>query len=225
MNSIECFIYCIKETGILYPLIGLIALTFIFLLIFYQMRNNESLLASQLTMTIVISINLLSMNCDMFYWYWIYLGIILIGTILIGIVKIYLELKLNENIIRLPYFLSELEKYWKIEIKILDTQRIKAFTYKNKIYLSIGLIERLEKDEIKSVVAHEVYHIHHSSNKFLSSILALTSMTFFRFNDQHLADRFAVKTSGFKNLVNAFKKLQIKDAEQRIKKLSLAIVD
>ncbi|UCF49480.1 MAG: M48 family metalloprotease [Thermoplasmatales archaeon] len=225
MNGIECFIYCIQETGLLYPIIGLITLTLIFLFIFSQLRNNESLLASQITMTIIISFNLLSMNCDMFYWLWIYIGIILIGTILMGIVRIYLDLKLDENFYRLPPLLSDLEKQWKVEIRIIDTQKIKAFTYKNRIYLSIGLIERLEKDEIQSVVAHEVYHLRHSSNKFLSSILALTSMTFLRFNDQHLADKYAVKKTGFKNLVNAFKKLQIKDAEKRIKKLSSLILD
>ncbi len=225
MNGIECFIFCIQKTGLLYPLIGLIALTFIFLFMFYKMRNNESLLASQFSMTFIISFNLLSMNCDMFNWVWIYLGIILIGTILMSIVRIYLDLKLDKDFFRLPPHLSEIEHHWKVDIRILDTQRIKAFTYKNKIYLSVGLLERLEKDEIKSVVAHEVYHLHHSPNKFLSSLLAITSMTFLRFNDQHRADRYAVKKSGFENLVNAFRKLQIKDAEKRIKKLSSIVID
>jgi len=220
MNVIECFFYCIQETGFLYLLIGLIILIFLSLFIYYKKRNYESLLTSQFTMTIVISLNLFFMNCDMFNWLWIYLGIILIGILSLGIVRIYLDLKLDKYSFKLPRYLSEIEHFWKVEIRILDTQRIKAFTYKNKIYLSVGLLERLEKDEIKSVVAHEVYHLHHSPNKFLSSLLALTSMTFHRFNDQHLADCYAVKTIGFLNLLNTFKKLQIKDADVRIRKLS-----
>jgi Zn-dependent protease with chaperone function len=223
MNAIECFIYCINATGFLYPLIGLIILILLSLIIYYKRRNYESLLASQFTMTIMISFNLYIMNCDMYNWIWIYLGIILIGILSIGIIGIYLDLKLDKHSFELPQLFREIEQFWKVEIRILDTNRIKAFTFKNKIYLSVGLLERLEKDEIKSVVAHEVYHLHHSPNKFLSSFLALTSMTFHRFNDQHLADRYAVKTIGFLNLVNAFKKLQIKDADIRIKKLSTII--
>ena len=155
----------------------------------------------------------------MFDWVWIYLGIILIGTILIGVVKIYLDLKLDINIFRLPPYLSDIEQYWNVDIKILDLQKIKAFAYKNRVYLSIGLLERLEKDEIKSVVAHEVYHLKHSPNKFLSSFLALTSLTFRRFKDEYRADEYAAKTTGVSNLINAFKKLHIKDAEKRINQL------
>ena len=75
------------------------------------------------------------------------------------------------------------------------------------------------KDEVKAVVAHELYHLNHSPNKFLSSLLALASLTFRRFNDEHKADLYAVKTSGIKNLICALKKLQIKDAGKRIKKI------
>jgi Zn-dependent protease with chaperone function len=219
MNDIECFFYCIQDAGLLYPLIGLIALVIIFGLIFIFKRNYESLLTSQFFMTVIISLNLLSMNCDMFYWLWIYLGIILMGTILLGFVKIYLNLKLDKNIFRLPTFLSDIGKRWNVDIRILDSQRIKAFAYKNKVYLSIGLIERLEKDEIKSVVAHEVYHLNHSPSKFLSSFLAITSLTFKRFRDEYHADRYAAKTTGLANLINAFRKLQIKDGEKRINQL------
>lgn len=219
MNGIECFIYCIQETGLLYPLIALIAFLIIFIFIFVIKRNYESLLASQFITTVIISFNLLSMNCYMFDWVWIYLGIILIGTILIGVVKIYLDLKLDINIFRLPPYLSDIEQYWNVDIKILDLQKIKAFAYKNRVYLSIGLLERLEKDEIKSVVAHEVYHLKHSPNKFLSSFLALTSLTFRRFKDEYRADEYAAKTTGVSNLINAFKKLHIKDTEKRINQL------
>lgn len=219
MNGIECFFYCIQEAGLLYPLIGLIALIFIFIFIFIIKRNYESLLAGQFIMTVIISLNLFSMKCYMFDWVWIYLGIILIGTILIGLAKMYLDLKLDKNIFKLPPFLSDIGKHWNVDIKILDSARIRAFAYKNKVYLSIGLIERLEKDEIKSVVAHEVYHLKNSPNKFLSSLLALTSLTFRRFKDEYRADRYAAKTTGIVNLINAFKKLQIKDAEKRISQL------
>jgi heat shock protein HtpX len=219
MNGIECFVYCIVEAGLLLPLTGLIAITGICLFLFIIKRNYESLLVSQSTMTAVISLGLFSMKCDMFTWLWIYLGIILIGTVLMGLAKLFIDLRLSGNTIRLPGFLSEIGQQFKVDINLLDTQKIKAFTYKNKIYLSAGLLEQLGRDEIKAVVAHEVYHLKHSPNKFLASLLAITSLTFRRFNDEHQADRYAVKTSGIHNLINALSKLQIKDAGKRMRKL------
>ncbi len=225
MNGVECFLSCIVESGMLYPLIGLIVITTFFLLLFINKRNYESLLASQSTLTIIISINLFSMNCYMFAWVWIYLGLILIGTLLIVVAKYYLDLQLERNIIRLPPFLSKIQQRFKVDINLLDTQKIKAFTYKKKIYLTVGLLELLENDEIMAVVAHEVYHLNHSPNKFVSFILALSSLTFRGFNDEHLADKYAVKIFGINNLINALKKLQIKGAEKRIKKLSSVAMD
>ena len=219
MNGVECFFYCIEESGLTYLLMGLIAITVIFLFTFVIKRNYASLLTSQSIITAIISLSLLSMDCYMFTWLWIYLGIIVIGTLLIGLVKLYLDLKLDRNIIKSSPYLSEIRQQFNVDIRILNTQKIKAFTYKNKIYLSVGLLERLEKDEIKSVVAHEVYHLNHSPNKFLSSLLALTSLTFRRLNNEHHADRYAAKTIGAFNLINALKKLQIKDADRRIRKL------
>ena len=129
-------------------------------------------------------------------------------------------MQLDRNIIRSPPYLSEIRQKFKVDISVLDTQKIKAFTYKNRIYLSGGLLERLEKDEIMAVVAHEVYHLNLSPNKFLSSLLALTSQTFCRFNDEHYADQYAVKTAGIHNLINALKILEIRDYKKRAMKLS-----
>ncbi|UCD13746.1 MAG: hypothetical protein JSW60_09360, partial [Thermoplasmatales archaeon] len=61
----------------------------------------------------------------------------------------------------------------------------------------------------------------HSPNKFLSSILALTSLTFHRYRDEHFADRYAAKIVGIHNLINALKKLEIKDYVKRARKLSI----
>jgi heat shock protein HtpX len=113
----------------------------------------------------------------------------------------------------------KLEHLFNVPINIIDTQKIKAFTYQKSIYLSVGLLERLEQDEVKAVIAHEIYHLNNGRNKFLSSFLALTSLTFLRYDDEHHADRYAADIAGIHNLANALKKLEIKDYEKRIEKL------
>ena len=77
MNEIQCFIDCIVNAGLVYPLIFLFSAVAIFLLLFIIQRKYELLLGAQSFMSIIISVNLLSMNCYMFSWLWIYLGIIL----------------------------------------------------------------------------------------------------------------------------------------------------
>jgi len=54
----------------------------------------------------------------------------------------------------------------------------------------------------------------------MSSLLALTSLTFRRFSDEYSADYYAASFSGSDNLINALKKLNIKYSKKRIKLLS-----
>jgi heat shock protein HtpX len=138
-----------------------------------------------------------------------------------SIAKQYIDLQLSRNIVTSIPCLSEIKQQFKINIHIIDTQKIKAFTHRKKIYLSVGLLERLNDDELKAVVAHEIYHLKHSPNKFLSSLLALASLTFRRFNDEHSADRYAAKTAGIHNLINALRKLEIKNYKERARRLYL----
>ena len=102
----------------------------------------------------------------------------------------------------------------------MDTPIIRAFVFMKRIYLSIGLLERLEKDEIKAVVAHEVYHLRYSPNKILSFLLALASLSFYRYSDEFAADQYAVGIVGKEKLISALKKLDIKDSSKRIRFLN-----
>lgn len=219
MINMQCYFSCLTGSGIIFPIIGLITLTIICSIFFLYKRKYESLLGSQTFMTAIIGLNIFSMTCDMFQWLWIYLGIILIGIILMGMAKHYITMQLCYNTLQQLPLISDLENIFKVPISVIDSQKIKAFTFQKKIYLSIGLLERLNKDEIKAVVAHELYHVHHSPNKFLSSFLALTSLTFHRYSDEHHADRYAAKIAGFHHLINALMKLEIKDYEKRAQKL------
>lgn len=221
MNGLECFISCLIESSLIIPVVIMIGLASIFLFHFIKKRKFESLLMSQTLITSIIAISLVSMTCNMFNWLWIYLGIILIGSLLIFIIKILLDKDINESIIDSLSYIYEFEREFNVPIKIIDSQRVKAFHYRRKIYLSIGLIERLDRDELKAVIAHEIYHLKYSPNKIISSILAISSLTFKRFNDEKSADRYAVDISGVDNFINALKKLNIKDSDKRISSISL----
>jgi Zn-dependent protease with chaperone function len=158
------------------------------------------------------------MDCETFQLIWLYLGIVFVGGVIIGSAKRQVTLQCQDTI-HTPKFISRFENEFKVKIQILSSQKIKAFVYQNKIYITMGLLERLNPDELKAVLAHEVYHIRHSPNKLFSSLLALTSLTFRRHNDDPKADDFAVDVAGLDNLIGAFRKLEIIDGEQRTKRL------
>lgn len=220
MDGFQCFIDCIVNSGLVVPLIGLFAAVIICLFLFIVSRRYESLIGAQSFMSVIVSINLLSMNCDMFTWFWIYLGIILIGTIIIVLVKYTINRYIGQNTIGSISSLSDIESEFNVKINVIDSPKIRAFVFMKRIFLSIGLLERLEKDEIRAVVAHELYHLNFSPNKIMSSLLALTSLTFRRFSDEYSADYYAASFSGSDNLINALKKLNIKDSKKRIKLIS-----
>jgi len=66
-------------------------------------------------------------------------------------------------------------------------------------------------------VAHEVYHLKHSPDKLISSLLALSSLTFRPYDDERLADKYAAKVAGDDNLAKALEKLETAGSVQRIK--------
>jgi heat shock protein HtpX len=172
-------------------------------------------------MTALIFLNLLSMDCHMYDWFWYYLSIIVLGSIGILLVKKIVDNYIDKHVLKNSSFLSEFEEEFNAPIKIIDSQKIRAFVYNKTIFLSVGLLEILTQDEIRAVIAHEVYHLYYSPNKIISSILALSSLTFKRYKDEYLADRFAADLTGLEHLCNALEKLQIKDYKKRIAQLSV----
>ena len=65
-------------------------------------------------------------------------------------------------------------------------------------------------------MAHEVYHLKHSPDKLISSLWALSSLTFNPCNDEHLADKYGAEVAGKNNLAKALKKLETASSVQRI---------
>ncbi len=220
MNNLSCYLFCIQESGMIYPLLLTLFLAILCLFAYFRKRRHEFLLANQTFMIWMIASSILTMECTMFNLIWAYLGIVIICTLLLGIVKLSINLR-HSNLVRFPIgIISTLEEHFSVVINVLDSQKIKAYTHRGEIYLSIGLMERLEPDEIMAVVAHEVYHLRKSPSKFVLSVLALISFTFLRHSDEYHADRFAADISGVNNLKNALRKLDVKDYSKRIKQLS-----
>jgi len=170
-----------------------------------------------MAVTASIVFGLVSMNCPMYQWIWIYSGSVSSGILALTLVRYWVAKEAYKNTVPLSSYVLPLEKEFGIPVRVIDTQKMRAFVHGKAAYLSVGLLEHLNWDEVRAVVAHEVYHLKHSPNKLISSLLALSSLTFRPYDDEHLADKYAAKIAGEHNLARALEKLEIAGSVQRIK--------
>lgn len=124
----------------------------------------------------------------MFQWIWVYSGVVSSCVLVLVLVRYWMAREARKNVASSSSYVLPLEKEFEVPVRVIDTQEIRAFAHGKVAYLSVGLLEYLNRDEVRDVVAHEVYHLKHSPDKLISSLLALSSLTFKPYNDEHLAD-------------------------------------
>jgi Zn-dependent protease with chaperone function len=151
---------------------------------------------------------------------WFYFGLISGALVLMGVVQVVFDRRIRNIRIRDAQLMKRLSSELECEIYLLDTQKIKAFTHKRQIYLSVGLVELLKPQEIKAVASHELYHVMHTPNRILANTLAVTSLWFKSYRDDAMADSFAASVAGRNHLISAFKKLGISGRKKRINRLA-----
>jgi len=210
---------CLAQAGVILPLSVILASAPVFFSLFFISKRSEAFIAGQAALASAIVVIIASMSCPMFAWLWIYLGIVSSGSLALSIARYWLARTARLNTISHMPFISALAQEFDIRVRVIDTQKVRAFAYHGAAYLSVGLLEQLETNEIRAVIAHEVYHLKHSPNKFLSSILAVGSLTFVPFSDEHLADRYAADVVGTDEFARALQKLDVVSSRQRIRDL------
>jgi heat shock protein HtpX len=197
-------------------IVGALALGTIFILT----KKPHHMFLSQMITTFAVIEGFRQMTCSMAAYVWIYLGLISGAMVFLGFVNIAFSKRIRNLEIRDAQFLRGLSAELGCEIFLLDTQKIKAFTHRRRIYLSVGLVEVLEPQEIKAVAAHELYHVKNTPNRFMANTLALASLWLKSYRDDANADRFSAGLVGKDNLVTALKKLNVKGHKKRARKLA-----
>ncbi len=95
------------------------------------------------------------------------------------------------------------------DVYILNTAIPKAFAMGKKIFVSGGLLEILNKDELKAVLVHEAYHVKNRRTSMLKSISMMTFLPYVIGKDIELAaDEYASAIVGREHLESARKKLK-----------------
>jgi Zn-dependent protease with chaperone function len=219
MNLIQCFYGCLVAAGLVVPLVVFTTVT-AGLFVAHRARGGYgALVGAQLLMTVMISSSLATMDCYMSSWVWFYLGTVVSGAVAVGLLRTYSASRLRSSSLGRFTAMAELEEEFGVHVVVLDTQRVRALAYRDSVYLSMGLLETLDDDQLRAVVAHEVYHLETGPPRMLSAFLALTSLTFWRYSDEGEADAYAANRIGEDALVQALETLRIRDRAKRMARL------
>ncbi|MDG6243611.1 MAG: M48 family metalloprotease [Methanolobus sp.] len=211
-DEIGCYMACISGSGLL-PIISASVLLALLLFGSYLGAKGPkvriySFTAAQLCMLISIGMVVSSMHCSRMLSIEIYTAYAIISTVLILFLpRIYYIVLIRRygarpiaEIMEWPQaFVDSLGKMEKSpgtrEVYYYDSAVPRAFASGKAIFLSMGLLEIMEKNELKAILAHEAWHLRHNTRTPLLRQLSMITFTGNRSENELeiMADIFAAE--------------------------------
>jgi len=210
MNAIECTITCLKNSQMFIPSILISVGFFVSILGYLVVRDSMEKLRFYWFANVLALVNMpvlfLSMSCDMVLFIKLYLGYagVTIATLLVSpfLYKIYLKRRIGFKRD------EELERLVNVDrVNVLNTSLPKAFTLGNEIFISAGMLDLLETQEIKAVLAHEKFHVLENKTPLVSRLKYLTFLPISQSKIEIMADEYAKKIAGKESLEMAKRKI------------------
>jgi Zn-dependent protease with chaperone function len=217
-SEINCFGTCLKLSYFA-PFIALLVVISIALLAASTMLKRPkqrlvTFVSAQVAVVLAIGATFYLMNCSYMLTFYLYLAYVVISTVLIfGVVRNYdriligrLDAKPAGRIMKWPQeFVDSLVSG---KLYYFDSAVPRAFAAGRSIFVSIGLLEVLNDDELKAVLAHEAWHIRNNSRTpFLKQLALMTFSSPFESELEYMADCFAAEIAGSEALSSARDKL------------------
>ncbi len=211
MNTIECTVYCITTSPLFIPSIFVITGFLISIAGYFLVRNSIERLRFYWFANILALINApilyFSMNCSMGLFLKLYFGYALIAFLILLLAPVGYK-----HYLRKHYGFErdeELENLIGIKnVYVLNTALPKAFTLGKDIFVSAGLIDLLEEDELKAVLAHEKFHVIENKTPFLNRLKYLTFLPLSQDKIEIMADEYAQRLVGKETLLRAKRKIE-----------------
>jgi Zn-dependent protease with chaperone function len=215
-GEIGCYGQCLRSWAPIVAFIVIISLTSVAttLMLKNPKKRLQTFAFAQVSGLIGVALTYYLMNCSEMLSMYLFFAYVVISTILIfGTLRYYdrlmikrLEAKPAGSILK--WTQEYVDKLTSARVYYFDSAVPKAFAAGRSIFISIGLLEILDDDELKAVLAHESWHIRHNSRMPFLSRLAL--MAFSSSSEPELekqADRFAAEVAGSAALFSARNKV------------------
>ncbi|VVB50978.1 Protease HtpX [uncultured archaeon] len=215
-GEITCYGQCLRSWAPIVAFIVIISLTSVAasLMLKNPKKRLQTFAFAQVSGLTGVALTYYLMNCSEMLSMYLFFAYVAISTILIFGTLLYydrlmikrLEAKPAGSILK--WTQEYVDKLTSARVYYFDSAIPKAFAAGRSIFISIGLLEILDDDELKAVLAHESWHIRHNSRMPFLSRLAL--MAFSSSSEPELeeqADRFAAKVAGSAALFSARNKI------------------
>jgi len=169
---------------------------------------------SQSSGILAIALTYYLMECREMLTFYLYSAYLLVSTLMVfGMLQYYDRILIKKLGAKpagsiLNWTQEFVDMLTSAKLYYFDSAIPRAFASGKSIFISIGLLEMLDDDELKAVLAHEAWHIRHNSRMPFMKQLAL--MAFSSSNDLDLeckADRFAAQIAGSEALLSARNKV------------------
>ncbi|WP_340820657.1 M48 family metalloprotease [Methanolobus sp. WCC4] len=219
-DELQCYVTCISDSGLL-AFIGVTLLAAVIMFSLYLKSTDTkkrliSLVLGQLAVISAIALVFRAMRCSQMLSLEVYTAYVILSTAIILIlpgvyykvlIKRYKARPITEIMDWPQEFVDELGI--RATVYYYDSAVPGAFASGKAIFLSIGMLELTDTQELKAILAHEVWHLRHNNRTPILRQLAVMSFTRNHSQDELeiLADRFAEKTVGRSALESARAKL------------------
>jgi heat shock protein HtpX len=215
LGEINCFGTCLRLSA---PIVALFVVTSIALLAASLMlrRPKQRLItfvSAQVAVLLAIAATFYLMECSYMLTFYLYLGYVVISTVLIFAVLRYYDRILVKRLDAKPagsvinWMQEFVDRLTSAKVYYFDSAVPRAFASGKSIFVSIGLLELLNENELKAVLAHEAWHIRNNSRTPFLRQLAFMTFSSSGSELEYMADCFAAEIAGDAALSSARSKV------------------
>ncbi len=215
LGEINCFGSCLKLAA---PLLALfIAISIALLAASIMLKRPEhrliTFVSAQVAVLLAIAAAFYLMKCSYMLTFYLYLAYAAISSVLIFAVLRYYDRIMIKRLDAKPagkiinWAQEFVDRLALAKLYYFDSAIPKAFASGRSIFVSIGLLELLNDEELKAVLAHEAWHISHNSRTPFLKQLALMTFSSSESELEYMADCFAAEIAGKEALSSARSKV------------------
>lgn len=218
MKNAECFISCFLSSNFMVFTFVLVLLAFFSAIGYFISRDGMSKVKYYWLLNVFVLSSVLlvylTMSCDMLWFlkiYFIYVGFATVFLLIMpSIYRVYLSKRFSlERFVEMENVLKEFSGSAKARLYIFGSAVPKAFTVGKNVFISAGMADLLEIEEIKAVTAHEAFHVNQNKYPFLNNFKILTFILLPDTQLEASADSYAERIVGKEILQRA--KTRVRD--------------
>ncbi len=217
-GEINCIGLCLETSDYAHFVALLVVISISLLAASLMLKNPKhklmTFVSAQVLSLMAIVATFYLMNCGEMLTLYIYLAYVIISTVLIfGVLRYYDRILIKRLDAKPAASIMEwvedfVGKLVTARVYYFDSAIPGAFAAGRSIFVSIGLLEMLDDNELKAVLAHEAWHIRQNTQTpYLKRLALMTFSSSSKSELEQRADRFAAEIAGSAALSSARNKV------------------